>query len=127
MENLKTYEDVQEIDCGGEHHYQLGKVRVSKKVLTMYLPEWKDGQYERITFQKSDSKPFGTRLEITAAHHKMVSCGHEVKKCDLGHEHNIEVKKQFEYKHVMISMRWEDVERLIEWLQLGSWKDLRNK
>lgn len=110
---------MQEIELEPHSQYfgAITKIKVGPKSLTIGS-RFKDGQ---IKFQKRTGYD-GETLEICATYQDTVW---EDEKCNLGETHRI--KKSGEFHMVDITIPWEMVDQLIEWLQLGSWKQVRKQ
>lgn len=93
------------------------KIQISRKKLSFI---GKDGG--RIEFQKLACKEYGDRLDIFASGRRTTTT---VRTCDLGHRH--EERKEGDYQAVYAQIDYEMVEQLIEWLQLGSWTEVRKQ
>lgn len=117
----------QEIDLSAEHGWQLSKIRVGKKVLSLQAKGFGPLHSERVSFQKKSSDYFGEYIEIRGETTKQESPTIEKKVCSLGHEHDVRVRKPKEYISASVSVPWEYVTALIEWLETGNWAQVRKK
>jgi hypothetical protein len=94
------------------------KVKVGVKCLT-----FKTDSFEKtsIQFQKKlfDGRD---RLSLCVEHEESLETEET---CNLGHVHT--TSKKVPKKFAWISLDWEHVDQLIEWLQSGSWSENRRK
>lgn len=117
MSDLKHEEQVRELihrsDKRGEPYgWTAHKVSVGKKRLCF------TNGYETI-FRLEKKNFMGDGLEL----HVTIPVKEE-KRCDLGHVHiNKDQKKEY---HGM-TLNWEHVEQLIEWMKEGSWSEMKPK
>lgn len=89
------------------------KVQVTPKTLKI-ITNYRD---EGFKFTKTNG--WGDELSIHAEWNEI-----KYQRCSLGHDHEIEKKER--HWHT-VDLAWEHVEQLIEWLQLGSWTEVKGK
>jgi hypothetical protein len=106
----KTYEEiVLKTDADSGSSWDVNGVRVGKYKLTFLTKSYRT----QVTFQK---RKMGRQfLEITMKFPK-------VKKCDMGHEHFVGHEEKYEF----LSIDWEHIDQLIEWLNHGSFSVVKN-
>lgn len=100
----------------GIHRDWSVRARVSKKTLSFI--DAGDRQ-KTITFTKRHSVQRGETLEIETRHKEIV-----YEKCSLGHQHQ---KSERQLSYEWWTIEWDHIERLIEWLQHGSWPEVSGK
>ncbi len=98
------------------------KIKVGKKTLTLFandgaLHEDYQGKNSRLTLQKSNHN--GESLRFTFEWNE-----YEYARCNLGHNHQ---SKKLEKKFLWHDLDWQYVEQLIDWLQLGTWREIQGK
>lgn len=128
MSKGKSYDEIIKIKSEGA--YDLAKIRVGRQALIFENGGWNGGQYEKIKFTKKTNKSWGTErvfLEVSATELKVIDNGMETKTCDLGHEHQVKKESVRSFRMAEIHVPWEHVETFIEWLQTGSWKQIRER
>lgn len=106
------WEELQRIEKGP--YFAVTKVSAKQKIIAF---ETEDG--ERIVFERGVRQRGLDDLTI-----KMVKLVRTTVKCSLGHEHYTGV---IEHEYHRAHLEWSHVEALIEWVQSGSWSQVRER
>jgi hypothetical protein len=123
VNNLESEELDRELALNhGPAFCDVDRVKVGPRQITFFWPD--NGCHE-------DYKGHKTRLTIEKSSCNGESLAFELQwneftyeKCSLGHTNQ---KETIERMYKPFHLDWSHVEQLIEWIQLGSWKEIRNQ
>jgi len=107
----------------GPSLYDVDRIKVSTKSLTMYQPkgrrhpDWGDVD-ETLTFTKSNLNGQASLKTVVQWNEFQVDI------CNKGHRH---LSNQSRKRHEIFDLDWQYVDQLIEWLNLGSWREVSTR